>query len=273
LSIFRNNELITPSGKMEIYPGDDIYICIRNNDLLRALRVFGIKFQENRKIIILGAGNIGLNIIKILEKDYPDISCKIIDNNINITKKIANNLSSQNTILCGDALDINLLKEAGADEAEVIISVTDDDEVNIFASILAKDLGCKRSIAIVGNQNYRNLNKKLNLDVMINPGNITTSAILQYVRRGKVKEIHDFGDDRGEIMEIEILPTTKFADQKISELPIPEGVVLGGIVRDNKLIFPDENTTIFVKDKLILFSDPTSIKEIEKFSEVNIEFF
>ena len=74
-------------------------------------------------------------------------------------------------------------------------------------------------------------------------------------------------------MEIEILPTTKFADQKISELPIPEGVVLGGIVRDNKLIFPDENTTIFVKDKLILFSDPTSIKEIEKFSEVNIEFF
>jgi trk system potassium uptake protein TrkA len=273
LSIFRNNELITPSGKMEIYPGDDIYICIRNNDLLRALRVFGIKFQENRKIIILGAGKIGLNIIKILEKDYPDISCKIIDNDINITKKIANNLSSQNTILCGDALDINLLKEAGADEAEVIISVTDDDEVNIFASILAKDLGCKRSIAIVGNQNYRNLNKKLNLDVMINPGNITTSAILQYVRRGKVKEIHDFGDDRGEIMEIEILPTTKFADQKISELPIPEGVVLGGIVRDNKLIFPDENTTIFVKDKLILFSDPTSIKEIEKFSEVNIEFF
>ena len=58
-----------------------------------------------------------------------------------------------------------------------------------------------------------------------------------------------------------------------NELPIPEGVVLGGIVRDNKLIFSDENTTIFVKDKLILFSDPTSIKEIEKFSEVNIEFF
>ena len=80
--------------------------------------------------------------------------------------------------------------------------MTDDDEVNIFASILAKDLGCKRSIAIVGNQNYRNLNKKLNLDVMINPGNITTSAILQYVRRGKVKEVHDFGDDRGRLWKL-----------------------------------------------------------------------
>ena len=140
-------------------------------------------------------------------------------------------------------------------------------------ALLAKDMGCKRSMAIVRNSNYRRLSKKLNLDVLINPGNITTSAILQYVRRGKVKEIHDFGDERGEIMEIEILATTKFADKKIADLTIPNGVVIGGIVRNKKLIFPDEETIILVKDKLIIFSDPSSIKDIEKYSEVNIEFF
>ena len=273
LSIFRDNEIILPSGKVEIYPGDDIYICLKNNDLLRALRVFGIKSQENRKIVIVGAGNIGRSIIKILENDYQDISCKIIDSNITRSKSIASEISTQNTILCGDALDADLLKEAGASAAEAIISVTDDDEVNIFSSLLAKDLGCKRSMAIVRNQNYRRLSKKLNLDVLINPGNITTSAILQYVRRGKVKEVHDFGNERGEIMEIEILPTTKFADKKIAELTIPKGVVIGGIVRNNELIFPDENTTLLVKDKLIIFSEPSSIKDIEKYSEVNIEFF
>ena len=122
-------------------------------------------------------------------------------------------------------------------------------------------------------KNYRNLSKKLDLDVLIHPGNITTSAILQYVRRGKVKEVHDFGNDRGEIMEIEILPTTKFADKQIIDLDMPDGVVIGGIVRNKKLIFPDENTTIYVNDKLIIFSKPSSIKEIEKYSEVNIEFF
>jgi len=74
-------------------------------------------------------------------------------------------------------------------------------------------------------------------------------------------------------MEIEILPTTKFADKKIAELTIPKGVVIGGIVRNNELIFPDENTTLLVKDKLIIFSEPSSIKDIEKYSEVNIEFF
>ena len=113
LSIYRNNEIIIPNGQVEIYPGDDIYICIRNSDLLRALRVFGIKFQENRKIVVIGAGNVGLNLIKILEKDYPDIYCKIIDNDMERTKTISSQLSQQNTILCGDALDLNLLKKQG----------------------------------------------------------------------------------------------------------------------------------------------------------------
>jgi len=57
------------------------------------------------------------------------------------------------------------------------------------------------------------------------------------------------------------------------DLNIPKGVVIGGIVRNKKLLFPDKTTTILVNDKLIIFSDPSSIKEIEKFSEVNIEFF
>ena len=209
----------------------------------------------------------------IIERDYPEISCKIIDNNLEKTKSISSKLSNQNTILYGDALDTAILKEAGVSGAEAIISVTDDDETNIFVSLLAKDLGCKRSMAIVSNENYRRLSKKLTLDVLINPGNITTSAILQYVRRGKVKEVHDFGNDRGEIMEIEILPTTKFSDKKISDLTMPKGVVIGGVVRNNELILTDENTILQVKDKLIIFSIPSSIKDIEKYSEVNIEFF
>ena len=75
-------------------------------------------------------------------------------------------------------------------------------------------------------------------------------------------------------MEIEILPTTKFADKKISDLTIPKGVVIGGIVRNKELIIPDENTILLVNDKLIIFSEYlVNKKVIEKYSEVNIEFF
>ena len=138
---------------------------------------------------------------------------------------------------------------------------------------MAKELGCLRSFAILNNSIYRQLARKLDLDVMISPKNNTISAILRHVRKGKVREIHDFGDKRGEIMEIEILPTSKFADKKIIELNLSEGIIIGAILREKDVYFADDEFTLQINDKLILFSDSQSIKEVEKFSEVNIEFF
>ena len=105
---------------------------------------------------------------------------------------------------------------------------------------------------------------------MINPGNITTSAILQYVREGKLKKFMILEMIEERLWKLKYYQQQNLLIRKFLT-PIPEGVVLGGIVRDNKLIFPDENTTIFVKDKLILFSDQLQLKKLKIF-EVNIEF-
>ena len=99
LSIFRDNEIVIPTGKVEIYPGDDIYICIRNSDLLRALRVFGIKFQENRKIVVIGAGNVGLNLIKILANDIIEPGEVIIRNKATASGS-SNPVKYQKSLFC-----------------------------------------------------------------------------------------------------------------------------------------------------------------------------
>ena len=128
-------------------------------------------------------------------------------------------------------------------------------------------------LAILNNSIYRQLARKLDLDVMISPKNNTISAILRHVRKGKVREIHDFGDKRGEIMEIEILQTSKFSDKKIGELELSRGIIIGAIVRNKEVFFPDDEFILQINDKIILYADSYSIKEVEKFSEVNIEFF
>ena len=273
LVIYRGEEIIIPTGKVEIYPNDEIYFLVRSNELKRALRVFGIKSQETRKIVIIGLGTIGTYLLKKIEKEFPDVICKVIESNIKRSEEVVNKLSDQTVILNGNALDKELLIEAGVAGAEAVVSVTDDDEVNIFSTLLAKELGCLRSFAILNNSIYRQLARKLDLDVMISPKNNTISAILRHVRKGKVREIHDFGDKRGEIMEIEILPTSKFADKKIIELNLSEGIIIGAILREKDVYFADDEFSLQINDKLILFSDSQSIKEVEKFSEVNIEFF
>ena len=69
-------------------------------------------------------------------------------------------------------------------------------------------------------------------------------------------------------MEIEILPTSKFADKKITELNLSEGIIIGAILREKDVYFADDEFTLQINDKLILFSDSQSIKEVEKFSEL-----
>ena len=196
LVIYRGEEIIIPTGKVEIYPNDEIYFLVRSNELKRALRVFGIKSQETRKIVIIGLGTVGTYLLKKIEKEFPDVICKVIESNIKRSEEVVNKLSDQTVILNGNALDKELLIEAGVGGAEAVVSVTDDDEVNIFSTLLAKELGCLRSFAILNNSIYRQLARKLDLDVMISPKNNTISAILRHVRKGKVREIHDFGDKK-----------------------------------------------------------------------------
>ena len=78
LSIFRDNEIIIPTGKVEIYPGDDIYICIKNKDLLRALRVFGIKSQENRKVVIVELEMLDSILLKLLRKIIQKLAVRLL---------------------------------------------------------------------------------------------------------------------------------------------------------------------------------------------------
>ena len=74
-------------------------------------------------------------------------------------------------------------------------------------------------------------------------------------------------------MEIEVLATSKFADKKIVELNTSDGIIIGSVLRGKDVFFPDNDFILQIKDKVILFSNSQSIKEVEKFSEVNIEFF
>ena len=74
-------------------------------------------------------------------------------------------------------------------------------------------------------------------------------------------------------MEIEILQTSKFSDKKINELELSKGIIIGAVVRNKEVFFPDDEFILQINDKIILYADSYSIKEVEKFSEVNIEFF
>src|SRR5690606_6136290 len=93
-------------------------------------------------------------------------------------------------VLEGSALDQKLLTEADIQDADLMVAVTNDDQVNILTSVMAKRLGCKANLALINNPAYQDFAHTLGLDSYVNPRNVTISKVLQHVRRGRIRAVH-----------------------------------------------------------------------------------
>ena len=173
----------------------------------------------------------------------------------------------------GDALDLDILTEANVKATETIIAVSNDDEVNILASLLAKRFGCQRSITLINKTTYGPLIGTLGIDAVVSPRAITVSTILQHVRRGRVRSVHSLSDGFGEIIEVDALETSSLVGPPLREAKLPDGVILGALVRDGEVIIPRGDTVVRQGDRMVIFAVAEAVKKIEKMFAARLEFF
>ena len=176
-------------------------------------------------------------------------------------------------VINGDVLDMEILEEASADNTETFVAVTNDDEVNIIGSLLAKRAGVKRTIALVNKHSYVQLINQLGIDAVVNPRMITVSSILQHVRRGRIRGIYSVREDFGEIIEAEALETSSLVGKSIRDADLPNGVKIGAIIRADKVTAPKGDTVIEKNDTIVLFATYDVVKEVEKLFAVRSDFF
>ena len=183
VGISRDGAGIVPRPDEQLLPGDDVYIVADTSHLERAMSAFGHEEMAARRVIIVGGGNIGLNLAQAVEKNHPHVNLKLIEVNKKRAEFVAQALD-QTVVIHGDALDTDILEEVNAAGAETIIAVSNDDEVNILTSLLAKRYGCQRAVTLVNKSSYGPLIGNLGIDTVVSPRAITVSTILQHVRRG-----------------------------------------------------------------------------------------
>lgn len=272
VGIVRDGKLFVPRGTDHMQVGDDIFFIADSNHVARTLDILGHQEKGARRIIIVGGGNIGLYVAKELERRGSSLKVKLIEHNKARAEVIADQLT-RTVVLHGDGLDQEMLKEARVEENEAVIAVTNDDEVNILASVLAKRAGCRRSLALINNANYVPLVRSLGIDAYIDPKATTVSTILQHIRRGKIRGLHSVHEGQGEVLEAEALQTSPLVGRPIRECRIPDGIMFGAIVRDKKVVRPGGDTVIEVGDRVILFARNDMIRKVEQLFRVSLEYF
>ncbi|MSP42304.1 MAG: Trk system potassium transporter TrkA [Alphaproteobacteria bacterium] len=270
--IVRDAKLFIPRGDDQMRVGDQAYFIAANEYVGRALDIFGYEQKPARRVIILGAGNIGMFVARELEKSDSSIRVKIIEYRKERAEMAADQLS-QTVVLHGDALDLEILREANIAETEIIVAVTDDDEVNILASVLAKQGGCQRAIALINNPGYGPLMRSLGIDVSVDPRAMTVSKILQHVRRGRIRGLYSLFNGTAEVLEAEALETATVIGKPLNEAEIPRGIMIGAIVRGDQVIVPRGNTIIRTGDRVVILALADMVKKVEQMFRVSLEYF
>lgn len=259
-AIERDESVTIPSGDDVLYEGDIVYMPVPKEQIQSVAQSIGLQSTVIKKIMILGGGRIGYYIASKME-NKADI--KIIEKNPERCKFLSKHLG-KSLILYGDGADKQLLIEENIGGMDVYIASSNNDELNIMASLLAKKLGAKKVIALVNRTDYIPLAHNLGIQSVLCPRLITASIILRYLRRGEVLSLTAIAENKAEIIEVEVSKNSQIVGRKLKEGIFPKNSLLGTIIRENRIIIPKGEDLIKEKDKLIIFALKESIKEVEK---------
>ena len=272
VGVRREGSLFAPEAGDQLFVGDSCYVFSHADDVARTIEVFGKHEKRQDRVVLVGGGNVGLEVAKALEGSTARIRSKVIERDRACAERAAETLE-RTIVLNGDGLDRSLMIEAGIDKADAMLAVTDDDKTYMLAAVRAKAEGCPLAIALINDPTLVPLLPHLGIDAYINPRSTTVSSILRHIRYGRVRQVYSLGDAEAEMIEAEVLSTSPIAGQMIRETDFPEGVLVGGVLKNGEMLRPMGETRIEEGDVIALFAMADDVPEVERLLQVSIDYF
>ncbi len=272
VGVRRADKLFAPEPGDQLYAGDQIYVVSDAGDLARTLAIFGKPQPKAERLVLIGAGNVGLAVARALEGWPERVRVKVIERDRE-RAEIAADALERTVVLAGDGLSAELLSEAGVERADAVMALTDDDKTNLLVSVRAKAMGAKFVIALVNDPSMSSLMRLLGIDAFINPRATTVSSILRHVRHGRVRSIYTIGDGEAEVIEAQILSTSPLAGRTIANSRLPEGTLIGAVRKGGQLVKINGKTELAAGDLLVIFALRKDVPEVERLLQVAVEYF
>ncbi len=269
VAIQREGSMMIPEARTSLQLGDLIYAAGRPDALASLANLLGKPEVDARRIVISGGGNISYYLARMLEAE--DIVPKIIEPDAARCKYLAERLE-RSVVLQGEGTDPELLREENIESTDAFLALTRDEENNILASLLAKRSGAGRVMALVNKLSYASLVSAIGIDAVVSPNLAAVSAILHFIRKGKVVSVTDVGEGGAEALEIVALETSELVGKPLREAGL-KGAVVGAIVRGDEVRIPFGDDVIEAGDHVVIFARRSAIPRLERQMAVQLRYF
>ena len=268
MSLYRDGRPIKPTPDTRFFVGDEVSLVTASKSLDYLTAKFSGDKEASRSIMIAGGGNVGKLVASQIEQKC---SVKMIEIGHERCQYLSKTL--ENTlVLKGSATDESLLKQEGIDATDMFCSLTNHDNENILAAMLAKELGAQKTVVISKHDTYSNILGKL-LDIVISPSLLTIGSVLAHIRLGDISSVYPLHKGSVEVIEANIhgdATTSPVVGRKMNDINWTAETVPGAIIRNGQLLLAHHGAVIEKGDRLIALAiGKKGLHSMEKLLQVN----
>jgi trk system potassium uptake protein TrkA len=261
VAVVRDGATEVARGNTRIEVGDQIFILAPAAEMPFIPAMAGYKQFKLRRVMIAGGSEEAVYLAQRLAEH--DVDCTILDIDRSRCVELAEMLPKA-LVLHADATDMELLEMEGIEGIDGFVAYTPRDETNMLASLLAKTQGARKVISLIHRFDYVPLVSRVGIDAAVSPRLSTVNAILRYVRRGNVASVATLTGIDAEAIEFDVTESSRVAGRTIQDVHFPHGSVVGGILRDSRVITPRGSDEIRAGDRVVMFALPDALPEIER---------
>jgi trk system potassium uptake protein TrkA len=259
--IIRDNEILIPSGDTKLMENDTVYLLAAQNTLTRLFIETGRKSEKFDRILIVGGGRVGKLVASYLIRTGRKIT--ILDTNYETCKTLSEKFPEA-LVLNADISDEDIFEDEQLQNYDLIITTTNQQELNILAAVYAKSLGIRRAAALVNQSNYLPISNQLGIDITVSPKKSTVDAILKFIRRGHIKSVHSLFENKAEVIEFIVPDKGPLLGKSLKEITLPRNSLILTVLRNGVNEIADGNTVIQANDTIITIAKKSSIKDLEE---------
>lgn len=294
-AIFRYDHPIFPEGSTVVEAGDEVFFIAPSQDIRAVMSELRRVDKPVKRVMIAGGGKIGSRLAEVLQDVH---QVRVIEHDVQVCESLAQELNNV-LILHGNVADEELLESESVNEMDVFCALTDNDENNIMAALMAKRMGARRVIALINRSIYVDLMQGSGIDVAISPAQVTIGSLLAYVRQGDVAAVHSLRRGAAEALELVAhgdKNSSRVVGRKIEDIKLPKGATIGAIVRglppgdeyhknlsdeqdgevpkpQAQVIIVHHDTVVESDDHVILFViNKKMVPQVEKLFQVDVSF-
>ncbi len=253
-AVLREDDVVIPTGSTVIEPGDDVVVIGTSKSIQALASEIHPHHDGTSQVFIAGGSNIGYQTARLLGEK--GLHPRLAERDADRARQIAEDLPDT-TILENDATDRSFLKREHIDKADAFVATLGSDERNLMACLIAEQLGVPRTVAVVKDTEYVDLFEAVGIDVAVNPREVIAEEITRFTRERRAENVALINSDQAEVIEIEVDDSSVLAGRTIRESSqdLPDGVVIGAIIRDGEFVNPRGDTVIETEDHVVVFVD------------------